>query len=90
MNPFDQKFHRGQKGQTGDLKKSSNAFQEEMSRAITAYTKGNMDSNNFRAQLNQYNVPIDATMDKLIRKHESGDFISFNEFGKNIFRQLNG
>lgn len=29
-------------------------------------------------------------MDKLIRRHEAGDFISFNEFGKNIFRQLNG
>ena len=29
-------------------------------------------------------------MDKLIRKHESGDFVSFNEFGKHIFRQLNG
>jgi hypothetical protein len=29
-------------------------------------------------------------LDKLIRKHESGDFVSFNEFGKHIFRQLNG
>mmetsp|Transcript_48368 Transcript_48368/g.35570 ORF Transcript_48368/g.35570 Transcript_48368/m.35570 type:complete len:175 (+) Transcript_48368:501-1025(+) len=29
-------------------------------------------------------------MDKLIRKHEAGDFVSYNEFGKHIFRQLNG
>jgi len=38
----------------------------------------------------EYNVPIDANIDKLIRKHESGDFQSYNEFGKHIFRQLNG
>jgi hypothetical protein len=35
-------------------------------------------------------LQIDANLDKLIRKHESGDFVSFNEFGKHIFRQLNG
>ena len=61
-----------------------------MAKAIQAYTKGNMDSNTFRSQLSTYNVPIDATMDKLIRRHEGGDFISYNEFGTNIFRQLNG
>jgi hypothetical protein len=35
-------------------------------------------------------VSVDANLDKLIRRHESGDFISFNELGKHIFRQLNG
>jgi len=35
-------------------------------------------------------VPVDANMDKLIRKHEAGDFVSYNEFGKHIFRKLNG
>jgi len=29
-------------------------------------------------------------MDKLIRRHEAGDFISYNEFGKHVYRQLNG
>mmetsp|Transcript_42319 Transcript_42319/g.40548 ORF Transcript_42319/g.40548 Transcript_42319/m.40548 type:complete len:101 (-) Transcript_42319:115-417(-) len=29
-------------------------------------------------------------MDKLIRRHEAGDFVTYNEFGKAIFRQLNG
>ena len=38
----------------------------------------------------EYNVPVDVRTDKLIRKHESGDFISYNEFGKHIFRSLNG
>ena len=38
----------------------------------------------------EYNVPVDATIDKLIRKHEAGDFQTYNEFGKIIFRQLNG
>jgi hypothetical protein len=46
--------------------------------------------NNFREKLSEYKVPIDANMDKLIRKHEAGDSVSYKEFGKNIFRQLNG
>lgn len=34
----------------------------------------------------EYNVPIDAKLDTMIRKHEGGDFQSYNEFGKHIFR----
>lgn len=34
----------------------------------------------------EFNVPVDTQVDKLIRKHESGDFITYNEFGKHIFR----
>lgn len=37
-----------------------------------------------------FNVNIDADLDKLIRRHEAGDFQSYNEFGKRIFRQVNG
>jgi hypothetical protein len=33
-----------------------------------------MDANAFRASLAEYNVPVDTTIDKLIRKHEGGDF----------------
>ena len=54
------------------------------------YTLGGVSGNNFRQELQKYNVSIDANLDKLIRKHESGDFVTFNEFGKHIFRQLNG
>ena len=61
-----------------------------MAKNIQDYTKGNININNFRATLMEYNVPVDANLDKLIRKHESGDFQSYNEFGKHIFRQLNG
>lgn len=49
-----------------------------------------MNANDFKSSLREYNIPIDANLDKLIRKHECGDFVSYNEFGKNIFRQLNG
>ena len=61
-----------------------------MAKTIQDYTKGAMNVNNFRSSLHEFNVPVDANLDKLIRKHESGDFISYNEFGKHIFRQLNG
>lgn len=49
-----------------------------------------MNSAQFRERLNQYNVTVDPQLDKLLRKHESGDFVSYNELGKHIFRQLNG
>lgn len=90
VNPYDVKHHRGQKGAVGDLKKSNNAYQEQMAKVISDYTKGKINTNDFRNNLSQYNVPYDATMDKLVRRHEAGDFISYNEFGKHIFRQLNG
>jgi hypothetical protein len=61
-----------------------------MAKTITDYSKGSINVNNFRATLNEYIVPNDAIIDKLIKKHESGDFQTYNEFGKHIFRQLNG
>jgi len=61
-----------------------------MTKTIQDYTKGNINVNKFREQLSEFKVPVDANMDKLIRKHEAGDFVSYNEFGKHIFRQLNG
>jgi len=61
-----------------------------MTKVIQDYTKGNINVNKFREQLSDFKVPIDANMDKLIRKHEAGDFVSYNEFGKHIFRKLNG
>jgi hypothetical protein len=33
---------------------------------------------------------VDPTLDKLIRKHEAGDSVTYKEFGKHIFRELNG
>ena len=61
-----------------------------MAKTIKDYTKGTINQNSFRASLGELNVPIDANIDKLIRKHESGDFQTYNQFGKEIFRKLNG
>ena len=38
----------------------------------------------------EFNVNVDADMDKLIRRHEAGDSQSYCEFGKRIFKQVNG
>lgn len=87
VNPYDLNHHRGKRTlKAGDEGASKNAFQERMAKTIQDYTKGNLNVNAFRSQLQEYNVPIDSNMDKLIRKHESGDFQSYNEFGKHIFR----
>ena len=61
-----------------------------MAKSIKDYTTGGINVNAFKEQLRNYNVNVDANLDKLIRKHEAGDFVTYNEFGKNIFRTLNG
>ena len=57
-----------------------------MGAAVTDYTRGAITVNNFKEKLAAYNVPVDSNLDKLIRKHEAGDSISYSEFGKHIFR----
>ena len=57
-----------------------------MAKVISDFTKGNINSSNFREKLSEYKVPVDAKMDTMIRKHEAGDFVTYNEFGKTIFR----
>ena len=58
----------------GPSGESQNAFQERVAKVITDYTKGDSNVNNFRAKLMEFNIPIDAKVDAMIRKHESGDF----------------
>jgi hypothetical protein len=91
MNPYDLNFHRGKHDKkAGGAGESQNAFQERMAATIKDYTKGTINQNAFRAKLSEYNVQVDSNIDKLIRKHESGDFQTYNSFGKEIFRKLNG
>jgi hypothetical protein len=46
--------------------------------------------NNFREQLYEHNVKLDTKLDAMIRKNEAGDSITYKDFGKHIFRNLNG
>ena len=57
-----------------------------MGKTISDYTLGSVSSNVLRQQLRDMNVKVDAKLDKLIRQHECGDFVSYNELGKHIFR----
>ena len=45
-----------------------------MAKVIQGYIKGSTNLNDFRSELMQHNIKVDAKMDQLIRKHESGDF----------------
>jgi hypothetical protein len=90
VTPYDVKFHRGQACKVGPSGNTQNAFQEEMSKVIKDYSNGKSNVNNFRAELMNRNITIDAEMDKLIRRQEAGDFVSQSDFGKKIYRELNG
>ena len=45
-----------------------------MAKVIVDYTEGNIDANAFKASLQEHKIPIDISIDKLIRKHEAGEF----------------
>jgi hypothetical protein len=57
-----------------------------MAAVIQDYVKGKISINSFRSSLAEYNVTVDATLDKLLRRHEAGDFVTYNELGTHIFR----
>eukprot|EP00352_Strombidinopsis_acuminata_P005166 CAMPEP_0176367476 /NCGR_PEP_ID=MMETSP0126-20121128/21911_1 /TAXON_ID=141414 ORGANISM="Strombidinopsis acuminatum, Strain SPMC142" /NCGR_SAMPLE_ID=MMETSP0126 /ASSEMBLY_ACC=CAM_ASM_000229 /LENGTH=106 /DNA_ID=CAMNT_0017725321 /DNA_START=371 /DNA_END=691 /DNA_ORIENTATION=- len=61
-----------------------------MSQAIRDYSGGKTNVNQFKSALSDNEIPIDNKLDTLIRRHESGDTIKYNEFGKHIYPQLNG
>lgn len=67
-----------------------NVLQDEMSQAIRAYSGGKMNVTDFKNALADNEIKIDNKLDTLIRRHESGDTIKYNEFGKQIYMQLNG
>lgn len=90
VTPYDVKFHRGQAGKTGPSGNSVNVFQEQMAAKIKDYQQGKINVNQFRTELREKNIPVDAEMDRLIRRQEAGDFVSQSDFGKKIYREMNG
>ena len=91
VKPYDQDFHRAKRNKLpGPAGSSHNAFQEDVGKTLQNYTSGNVNGKHLRQKLAEYNVTIDPQIDKLIRKHESGDFVNYNEIGKLVYRQLNG
>ena len=84
-------FHRGKRNpKMGPTGQSLNEQQETISKTLQAYTSGQTNSKTLRSQLRNHNVEIDPQLDKPIRKHESGDFVSYHDLGKQVYRQING
>ena len=61
-----------------------------MSKVIRNYAAGKMSSNDFRSELAKNEVKVDAELDKMIRKHDAGDFVQYKDVGPRVFRQMNG
>ena len=64
--------------------------QEEMSKVISAYLKGEKSQNDFRAELMYRNIKMDEKLTAMVNKQECGDKVTFNQMGQHIFRQING
>jgi hypothetical protein len=84
------RFHKGRRSQAGNIEIFANEKQDAISKTLKAYTLGLVNANTLRSQLRENQVQIDPQLDKLIRKHESGDFVSYVDLGKQVYRQLNG
>ena len=52
--------------------------QEEMSKVITSYLKGEKSQNDFRAELMFRNIEMDDKLQAMVRKQECGDKVTFN------------
>lgn len=77
---------RGRKQKNAEVDPTLNAFQPDMSDAIKKYTSGKISVGKFKEQLSYGEVKVDPKLETLIRKHEAGDSVTYNEFGKHIFR----
>jgi hypothetical protein len=62
--------------------------QGKVEQLVRKYTNGGASESDFRKGLKEYGVKTDATFNKLIAKHESGDFITHNQFGKEALRRV--
>lgn len=61
-----------------------------MSKVIKDYQSGKVNVNQFKSELRDKNIQMDAEMDRLVRRQEAGDFVSQSDFGKKIYKNLNG
>lgn len=62
--------------------------QGEVERLVRKYTNGAIHESEFRKELRKQGVDVDPQFEKLITKHESGNFIGHKEFGKEVLRRV--
>ena len=91
VHPVEQSHHRAKRCKVaGPAGTSVNAFQQEVGQTLRDYTAGKVSQQALREKLAEYHVQVEAPLDKLLRRHEAGDFVTYNELGMQVFRQLNG
>lgn len=62
--------------------------QGEVERLVRKYTSGAANEAEFRNALRKHGVETDPQFDKLISKHEAGDFITHKDLGKEALRRV--
>lgn len=87
MVPHSVNYPRGKHLQPKQEKPKTNK-QGLVEQLVRKYTSGVASENEFRNGLRRQGVKIDSQFDKLISKHEAGDFISHKELGKEALRRV--
>lgn len=62
--------------------------QGKVEQLVRAYTNGGVDEAQFRRGLRDHGVKTDPAFNKLISKHEAGDFVSHTQLGKEALRRV--
>lgn len=62
--------------------------QGTVERLVRKYTTGEASEVEFRKQLRDLGVKADPSLNKLIAKHEAGDFVSHKQLGKEALRRV--
>jgi hypothetical protein len=70
------------------VEKPKNTTQGAVERLVRQYTNGIDSESDFRKGLSSHGVQADAQFNKLIAKHEAGNFVSHNQFGKEALRRV--
>ena len=86
---FTNKNHRGKRTkQVLEPTKFKSERKEYLRHQLTKYKEGEVTASDFKQKLAQNDIEISPQLSTLFRKNEVGDNVSFLQFGKEIFRQV--
>lgn len=84
---FDNTYTRGKRTKTpGDQIKFKSKTKQNLSNHLQKYQEGCQSIAQFRMVLQANKIDIGPKLAGLLRRHESGDTVSFTQFGREIFK----
>jgi hypothetical protein len=87
MVPHSVSYPRGRHIEAKQEKLKTNK-QGNVERIVRKYTNGTVNEADFRRELKKQGVTFDNQLNKLVSKHEAGDFVTHKQLGKEALRRV--